>query len=63
MEILVSGRHIGRRSREIGRLRQAGRETEAAELETRLNELVRQAHTISLSMTIDAVSDILRGRS
>lgn len=63
MHLIVSAWHIGKVSREIGRLRQAGRETEAAELETRLNELVRQAHTISLSMPLDALSDILRGRS
>jgi hypothetical protein len=60
MERIVSARHIGQVSRQIGRLRQAGRETGIAALEAELNDLVRRANSISLDMTVAALSEVVR---
>lgn len=61
MEIIVSASYIGQVSREIGRLRQTGRESEAAALEANLNDLLKQADRISLGMTVGVLSEIARG--
>ena len=59
LERIVNARYIGQESRQIGGLRQAARKTGAAVRKAELNDLVRRADSISLDMTVGALSEIV----